>query len=58
MPSFENPHEIVGVEEMVEIENMEHHLEEMESEKANEHMGHKHKKDSLYRMGIYFQLSL
>jgi len=26
VPSFENPHEVAGVEDMVEIENMERHL--------------------------------
>lgn len=47
VPSFENPHEVVGVEEMQEIDKMEHHLEEMEHEHASEHTGHKHKAGSL-----------
>ncbi|WP_319203236.1 zinc transporter ZupT [uncultured Ilyobacter sp.] len=58
VPSFENPHEVAGIEDMVEIENMEHHLEEMEEEKASEHTGHKHKSGSLYRMGIFSALAI
>lgn len=58
VPSFENPHEVVGVEDMVQIEEMENRLEEMEHEHASEHPGHTHKKGSLYRMGIFSALAI
>jgi len=58
VPNFENPHEVVGVEEMQEIDKMEHHLEEMEQEHASEHAGHKHKAGSLYRMGLFSALAI
>ncbi len=58
VPSFENPHEVAGIEDMVEIDNMEHHLEEMEAERASEHEGHKPKSTSLYRMGIFSAIAI
>lgn len=56
VPSFENPHEIKSIEDLNEIENIEHHLEDMESEHASEHSDKKGK--SLYRMGLFSAIAI
>lgn len=58
VPSYENPHEIASIEDMVEIDEIEHHLEVMEAREASVHAGHKHKSSSLYRMGIFSALAI
>lgn len=56
VPSFENPHEMAAIEDMVEIDEMEEHLKEMEEKQVSEHEGKR--SSSLYRMGIFSALAI
>ncbi len=58
VPSFENPHEIAGVEDMVTIDHIEEHLDELEHKQASKHTNHTHKSKSLYRMGIFSAIAI
>ncbi len=56
VPTFENPHEMAGIEDMVEIDEIEEHLKEMEEKQVSEHEGKR--SSSLYRMGIFSALAI
>ncbi len=56
VPSFENPHEMAAIEDMVEIDEIEEHLKEMEEKQVSEHEGKR--SSSLYRMGIFSALAI
>jgi len=56
VPSFENPHEMAGIEDMVEIDQIEEHLKDMEEKQVSEHEGKR--SGSLYRMGIFSALAI
>lgn len=58
VPSYENPHEIAGIEDMVQIEAVENRLEEMEEVHASAHAAEAHRSKSLYRMGIFSALAI
>ncbi len=56
VPTFENPHEMAGIEDMVEIDEIEEHLKEMEEKQVSQHEGKR--SSSLYRMGIFSALAI
>lgn len=56
VPSFENPHEMAAIEDMLEIDEIEEHLKEMEEKQVSEHEGKR--SSSLYRMGIFSALAI
>ncbi|HAS80361.1 MAG TPA: zinc transporter ZupT [Fusobacteriaceae bacterium] len=57
VPSFENPHELKGVEEMMEISNLENDLEQLEvKEKSSE--DHKDFNQAMMRMGLFSALAI
>lgn len=56
VPTFENPHEMAGIEDMVEIDEIEEHLKEMEEKQVSEHEGKR--SSSLYRMGVFSALAI
>lgn len=57
VPSFENPHELKGVEEMMEISDLENDLEQLEVEEKSLE-DHKDFNQAMMRMGLFSALAI